>query len=84
MLIVNFTSKPIKYLDGKILDGTEYIGYIMHWLEFEHMKLYNKNVLWDTWTIYNKYTKYANQENNYDCGPIAIRFIYLDTLGASL
>ena len=39
---------------------------------------------WDSWTIYNPYTKCTKQDKNYDCGPIAIRFIYLDTLGASL
>ena len=68
----------------KKIDGTQYIGYIIHWLEFEHMRLYKEHVLWDTWTIYNTYTKCANQENSYDCGPIAIRCIDLDTLGASL
>ena len=56
----------------------------MHWLEFEHMRLYKEHVSWDEWAIYNPYTKCIKQENNYDCGPIAIRFIDLDTLGASL
>ena len=68
----------------KKLDGTEYIGHGMHWLKLEHMRLYNKNVLWDTWTIYNKCEKCANQENSYECGTISIRFIDLDTIGASL
>ena len=43
-----------------------------------------KHVLWDTWIIYNTYAKCVNQANSYDCGPIAIRFIDLDTIGASL
>ena len=56
----------------------------MHWLELEHMRLYNNNVLWDTWTIFKKYAKCENLENSYDCGQISIRFIYLYTIGASL
>ena len=56
----------------------------MHWLEFEYMRLNNKHVSWDAWTMYNPYTKFTKKDNNYDCGPIAIKFIDLDTLGASL
>ena len=48
------------------------------------MRLYNKHVSWDAWTIYNPYTKCTKQDNNYDCGPITIKFIDLDTLGALL
>ena len=84
LVIINFKEKSIKYLDGKKLDGTEYIGYVIHWLELEHMRLYNTNLLWDTWTVFKTYEKCANQENSYDCGQISIRFIGLDILGASL
>ena len=39
LLIVNFKGKSMKYLDGEKLYGTEYIGSVMHWLEFEDMRL---------------------------------------------
>ena len=81
MIIVNFTSKSIKYLDRKKLEVTGYIDSIMHWLEFDYMGFYNKHV---SWKIYNPYTKCTKQDKNYDCGPITIRFIDLDKLGASL
>ena len=45
------------------------------------MRLYNKPVPWDEWKIYNPCTKCTKQDNNYYWGPIAIRFIDLDTLG---
>ena len=56
----------------------------MHWLELEHMILYNKHLLWDTFTIDKIFTKCANKDNSYYCGPIDIRFIGLDSIGASL
>ena len=56
----------------------------MHWLELEHMILYHIHMLWHTWKIDNKYAKCENQENSYDCGPISIRFIDLDSIGSSL
>ena len=52
----------------KKMDGKEYIGYVMHWLEFENMRIYNKHLSWDTCTIGKNYAKCENQENSYDCG----------------
>ena len=56
----------------------------MNWLDYEHMRFKNKYIIWDAWAIYNPYSTCTKQLNNYDCGPFAIRFIYLDTLGESL
>ena len=56
----------------------------MHWLEFEYMRFNKKHVSWDSWTIYNPYKKCNKQDNNYNCGRIAIKFIDLDKLGSSL
>ena len=56
----------------------------MNWLDYEHMRLNKEYITWDPWTIYNPYTTCTKQDNNYDCGPFAIKFIDLDTLGALL
>ena len=47
LIIVNFQSKCIKYIEGKKLKGTEYISSIMNRLDYEHMKLNKKYMTWD-------------------------------------
>ena len=56
----------------------------MNWLDYEHMTLNNKLMTWDAWVIYNPYSTCTKKLKNYDCGPFAIRFIDLDTLGELL
>ena len=59
--------------------GTKYISSIMYWLDYEHMRLHKKYMIWDGWSVYNPYTKCAHQDNGYDCGAFAIKFIDFDT-----
>ena len=41
-------------------------------------------MIWDGWSVSNPFTKCTHQNNGYDCGVYAIKFIDFDSLDASL
>ena len=51
VLTVNFRKKSIKYINSMSGKGTKYISSIMYWLDYEHMKLDNKKMIWDGWSV---------------------------------
>ena len=55
VLTVNFRKKSIKYINSMSGKGTKYISSIMYWLDYEHMKLDRKKMIWDGWSVSNSF-----------------------------